>query len=99
MTSVFEGSPVAAKESLACMTPVVSVPVGDLPDLLAGLPGCAIAPRSAVALANAVLAALECGGDASLRRRAEQFSSVRVAEQIVALYRRVAKEGPDDTRT
>ena len=45
MTSEFEGSPVATKESLACMTPVVSVPVGDLPELLAELPACAVAPR------------------------------------------------------
>lgn len=87
MTSLFEGSPVAAKESLACMTPVVSVPVGDMPELLAGLPGCAVAPRSAGPLADAVLRAFERGGDTALRRRAEQFSAMRTAEQIVALYR------------
>lgn len=93
MTSVFEGSPVAAKESLACMTPVVSVPVGDMPELLAGLPGCAIAPRSPVALANAVLAAFEHSGDPALRQRAVQVSSARVAEQIVALYGSVVARG------
>jgi glycosyltransferase involved in cell wall biosynthesis len=89
MTSVFEGSPVAAKESLACMTPVVSVSVGDMPELLAGLPGCSIAPRDPVALAMAVLSAFECRGDIELRRRAEQFSCARMAEETLALYRRV----------
>ena len=89
MTSVFEGSPVAPKESLACMTPVVSVPVGDMPNLLAGLPGCAIAPRDPVALADAVLAALESGGDRALRERAEAFSGARMAQQVVDVYRDV----------
>jgi glycosyltransferase involved in cell wall biosynthesis len=89
MTSDFEGSPVAPKESLACMTPVVSVPVGDMAELLAELPGCAIAPRSPVALARAVLAAFERGGGEALRQRAEAFSSARMAEQVVDVYRRV----------
>ena len=89
MTSVFEGSPVAPKESLACMTPVVSVAVGDMPSLLAGLPGCAIAPRSPAALADAVVTAFEFGGDRALRQRAEAFSGARMAERVVAVYRNV----------
>jgi glycosyltransferase involved in cell wall biosynthesis len=89
LTSVFEGSPVSAKESLACMTPVVSVPVGDMRELLAGLPGCAVAPRDPVSLANAVLAALESGSDPTLRHRAEQYSNGKLAEEVVALYRGV----------
>ena len=86
MTSVFEGSPVAAKESLACMTPVVSVPVGDMPELLEGLPGCAIVPRDPGLLANAVLTSMASDGDVALRRRAEQFSSTRTAERTLGLY-------------
>ena len=89
MTSVFEGSPVSAKESLACMTPVVSVPVGDMPELLAGLPGCAVVPRDPARLADAVLAALAHGPDNALRQRAELFSRTRIAERTVGLYRRV----------
>ena len=95
MTSDFEGSPVAAKESLACMTPVVSVPVGDMPELLAGLPGCAVAPRDPVALAGAVLVAFEHKGDQALRRRALEFSSARVAERIVDVYRSVVRGRTD----
>jgi glycosyltransferase involved in cell wall biosynthesis len=86
MTSKFEGSPVSIKESLACMTPVVSVPVGDLPSLLAGLPGCAVVARDPVALADATLKALEGGGDPALRQRVEGLSRSRVAERTVALY-------------
>jgi glycosyltransferase involved in cell wall biosynthesis len=76
MTSHFEGSPVAIKESLARTTPVVSVPVGDLPELLDGLPGCAVVPRDPVLLANAVLQALECGGDSALRQLVERLSAL-----------------------
>jgi glycosyltransferase involved in cell wall biosynthesis len=89
MTSDFEGSPVSIKESLACMTPVVSVPVGDVPELLAGLPGCAITSRDPVALADAVVRAFERGGDPALRRRAERLSRSRIAERTVALYESV----------
>ena len=42
MTSRLGGSPVAVRESLACETPVVSVAVGDVPEVLAGLSGCAV---------------------------------------------------------
>jgi hypothetical protein len=88
VTSDFEGSPVSTKESLACMTPV-SVPVGDLPELLAGLPGCTLAPRDPAVLADAVLYAFERGGDPMLRPRAVQLSRRRVAERTVALYESV----------
>jgi glycosyltransferase involved in cell wall biosynthesis len=88
LTSDWEGSPVAAKEALACTTPVVSVPAGDVPDLLAGLPGCAIAPRDPRVLADAVLAARTVRDDA-LRRRALNFSHERVAAQILEVYDRV----------
>jgi teichuronic acid biosynthesis glycosyltransferase TuaC len=95
MTSDREGSPLAIKESLACMTPVVSVLVGDVPEVIAGLPGCAIVSREPTALANAVLASLESGRRPELRDRAQEFSRGRVAERISALYNAVARgNGP-----
>ena len=84
LTSDSEGSSVAVKEALACATPVVSVPAGDVPGVLAGLPGCAIAPRDPRELADAVLAALTA--DAALRRRALDFSYDRVAVQLIEVY-------------
>lgn len=88
LTSDSEGSPVAVKEALACITPVVSVPAGDVPDVLAGLPGCAIAPRDPQALANAVLSALTVR-DEALRHRALEYSLERMAEKVVDVYRHV----------
>jgi glycosyltransferase involved in cell wall biosynthesis len=76
------------KEALASMTPVVSVPVGDVPALLADLPGCAIVERDPTILADAVVAARALR-DPALRRRAREFSYERIATQIVDIYERV----------
>jgi teichuronic acid biosynthesis glycosyltransferase TuaC len=89
VTSNFEGSPVAVRESLACTTPVVSVPVGDLPELLSGLPGCAIVPRDPVALADAIVHAFASGRDSTLRERAKRLSRRRVAERTISVYESV----------
>ena len=89
MTSDFEGSPVTVKEALACATPVVSVPVGDVPAVLAGLPGCEIAPRDPDQLAAAAIRALEAGRDDALCRRAEEFSRRRAGGRLILVYENV----------
>jgi teichuronic acid biosynthesis glycosyltransferase TuaC len=86
MTSESEGSPVTIKESLACLTPVVSVPVGDVPRLIGSLPGCTVAGRDPEALAGGVIAALAAGRSPALRRRAAIYALSRVAERVAALY-------------
>jgi glycosyltransferase involved in cell wall biosynthesis len=91
MTSDREGSPVTVRESLACQTPVVSVPVGDLPRVLSGLPGCAVVPRDSSALARAILEALEAGRPSELRARADRWARPRIAEKIVGVYEGVLR--------
>lgn len=86
MTSNYEGSPVAVKESLACLTPVVSVPVGDVESLLDGLPGCAVVPRDPERIADALLVAVGAGREPELRQRAAPFGRPETAEQVVATY-------------
>jgi glycosyltransferase involved in cell wall biosynthesis len=86
LTSDWEGSPVTVRESLACHTPVVSVPVGDLEETLHGLPGCAIAPRDPPALASAVRRALATARSSELRERALATSRPRIAERVSAVY-------------
>jgi glycosyltransferase involved in cell wall biosynthesis len=89
MTSDWEGSPVTVRESLACETPVVSVPVGDVEETLDGLPGCEIAPREPVALAAAVRRALAAARSSELRERALASSRPRTAERVAGVYEEV----------
>jgi teichuronic acid biosynthesis glycosyltransferase TuaC len=86
MTSEREGSPLTVRESLACLTPVVSVEVGDVPQVIADLAGCGVFPRTPSALALGVLEALSAERHPDLRRRAELTSRRRVAERLRALY-------------
>jgi teichuronic acid biosynthesis glycosyltransferase TuaC len=89
MTSDTEGSPVAVRESLACATPVVSVQVGDVPEVLNGVPGCAVVSRDPRSLADAILTALNAGRPNELRARAEEYSRRRIAERLLAVYERL----------
>ena len=90
MTSDREGSPLTVRESLACLTPVVSVEVGDVPDVIANLPACGVFPREPSELARGVLQALSAARDPDLRRRAALTSRRRVAERLAALYTGIA---------
>jgi glycosyltransferase involved in cell wall biosynthesis len=89
MTSNYEGSPVAIKEALACCTPVVSVPVADVPQLIDGLPGCGVAPREADALAAVLLEAIRSGRSERLRERVMPFSRQRMAMDVKGVYKSV----------
>jgi hypothetical protein len=86
MCSDTEGSPVAVREALACCTPVVGVPVGDVGEVLGGLPGCAVVDRSPRRLAEGMVAALAADGVPELRARAESTSRRAVAARLVSLY-------------
>ena len=91
MTSFSEGSPNAVKEAMACNRPIVSVPVGDVPELLAGVQGCAICPREVGALAEALVRVLagtqRTDGRAALERRGLDLQSV--ARKIMNIYKEV----------
>lgn len=48
MTSHTEGSPQVIKEAMACGCPIVSVDVGDVKEMISGVPGCYVVNRSPV---------------------------------------------------
>jgi glycosyltransferase involved in cell wall biosynthesis len=89
MTSFHEGSPNAVKEAMACNLPVVSVPVGDVPELLEGLEGYTVCPRDAEALAEALVTILSAGsqrinGREALKQKGLDLESV--ARRLIEIY-------------
>lgn len=93
VTSMWEGAPVVVKESLACQTPVVSVAVGDVSEVVAGLPGCAVVQRDPDALANAVGAALRSGRHPQLRDAMQVYRRDSIARRVLEVYRRLLVMG------
>jgi glycosyltransferase involved in cell wall biosynthesis len=89
MTSVSEGSPVTIKEALACGTPVVSVRVGDVPDVIGELPGCSVHERDVASLAGGVREAFAATDRSALRRRALAYERLALARQVVSVYESV----------
>jgi teichuronic acid biosynthesis glycosyltransferase TuaC len=89
LTSDREGLPVALREALSCMTPVVSVPVGSVPTVLENLAGCALVPRDPTELGAAIVAALSLERSPAWRARAEETSGRAIAARLVEVYRAV----------
>jgi glycosyltransferase involved in cell wall biosynthesis len=87
ITSLSEGSPNVAVESLACGLPIVSVEVGDVAELIHGVEGCRLTSRDPAAVAHALQEVLR------LRQRAPGHDLVatldisRVALRILDVYR------------
>ena len=91
MTSLWEGSPNVVKEAMACDVPIVSVPVGDVPELLDGVEGCIVRPRDPAELGDALVGALALDGRpptrAALERKGLDIESI--AQRVMTVYRAV----------
>jgi glycosyltransferase involved in cell wall biosynthesis len=90
MTSISEGSPLAVREALATGTPVVSVDVGDVREVVGGLEGCSVTSRDPVALARGVRDALGSVDRQSLRARAAHYRRADVAQRLIHVYEGLA---------
>lgn len=89
MTSFSEGSPQFIKETLACGCPVVSVDVGDVKEVIAGVENCYIAERNAQDIANKIKLVLQQNKRINGKEIVEKFDINEIAKQLSQLYQQI----------
>ena len=91
MTSHREGSPQVVKEAMACGTPVVSVDVGDVKDVIGGTEGCFLTSYNADDIADKIRLAMAYKGKTNGRQRIMELGldNQLLAKRIVSIYEKV----------
>ena len=91
MTSFTEGSPQFIKEAMACNCPVVSVPVGDVAEVIAGVEGCYLCSYGVDDVILKLKMAIDFQYKTAGRKRmlALEMDSATVATRIMELYKKI----------
>jgi len=92
LVSNAEGSPMAVKEAMACNVPVVSVPVGDVPDVIGDTEGCYLCAQDSTDVAEKLIMALKHSSRTTGREKIAHLGEDAVARRIIALYQEVLQE-------
>jgi glycosyltransferase involved in cell wall biosynthesis len=86
LTSKHEGSPTIVKEALACGLPIVSVPVGDVPERIAGVSGCYLAEPEPEDLARKLQLVYERRHRLNCGERLRELSCQTIAATLEQFY-------------
>ena len=86
LTSLYEGSPVAVREAMACNLPIVSVDVGDVADIIADTPGCYLAQRNAEDIASKLQKVFENVSRTNGIKNMNNLDAVWSAKKVMQIY-------------
>jgi len=91
MTSFTEGSPQVIKEAMACGCPIVSVDVGDVKEITAGVEGCFIAERSPESIALNLKRAIDFGKKTEGRKVIVErgLTNDVIANKLIEIYKSI----------
>jgi glycosyltransferase involved in cell wall biosynthesis len=90
LCSLYEGSPSVIKEALACNLPVVAVDVGDVRQVIGGIPGCFIAAGTARDIAAKISAVWRAPGTFEAREEVLKYGQDRVGDETLQVYRHLS---------
>ena len=74
---------------MACNLPVVSVDVGDVPDVMTGVDGCYICPRDPKSIAEKLALILERCERTNGREKTKRYDLRLTAKRIIRVYEQV----------
>ncbi len=92
LVSNAEGSPNVIKESMACNLPIVSVPVGDVPEIIGDTEGCYLCTQDPEDVAEKLQMALLWGKRTEGRDKIKHLEIGAVSRRIIAVYEGLLKE-------
>ncbi len=92
LTSLWEGSPNAIKETMACNVPIVSTNVGDVKDIINRTEGCFISSFEYKEFASKIEKALKYNKRTNGREAIVHLKSDVIAKKIVNIYNDIVKE-------
>jgi glycosyltransferase involved in cell wall biosynthesis len=86
LVSDHEGSPMAVREAMACNLPIVSVEVGDVPQLIQEVDGCYLCKPEAHDVADKLRRVLHTGQRTNSTQKITNMDVVWAAKQVFEVY-------------